>query len=351
MSEEHARRVRDYLLRILPAPSGLESMGAAGLGWESFRPDGDDPRSADARDALDKIARDELPTPDETSALEAIVLPQGRPVIDIQDGTFTVNKRPWLRYGSSPFRERIERAIPAVGRLFATRCRGTAFLVGPDLVMTNRHVAECFVDGVGRRGLHFHADREPALDLKQELDRDESERLEVSGVVMIHPHWDMALLRVAPPPDQTEPLTLSIAAPEEIDRIAVLGYPMEDGRNNYLVQQRIFERRFDVKRLQPGHLTGRRTRESFGHLVDAATHDASTLGGNSGSAVIDVRTGHVAALHFAGDYLESNYAVPACDLASDPRVVDAGVRFGGTALSTDAWDEAWDRAERDDTPG
>ena len=40
------------------------------------------------------------------------------------------------------------------------------------------------------------------------------------------------------------------------------------------------------------------------------THDSSTLGGNSGSALIDVATGRVVGLHFAGRYLEANYAVP-----------------------------------------
>jgi hypothetical protein len=38
---------------------------------------------------------------------------------------------------------------------------------------------------------------------------------------------------------------------------------------------------------------------SFENVVNAMTHDASTLGGNSGSAVIDVQTGQLVALHFA----------------------------------------------------
>ena len=47
------------------------------------------------------------------------------------------------------------------------------------------------------------------------------------------------------------------------------------------------------------------------------THDASTLGGNSGSAIIDVDSGEVVALHFAGEYLKANYAVPMYELARD----------------------------------
>ena len=66
---------------------------------------------------------------------------------------------------------------------------------------------------------------------------------------------------------------------------------------------------------------------SFDRQVQAITHDCSTLGGNSGSAVIDLATGHVIGLHFAGAYLKANYAVASFDLAADKRVVDAGVNF------------------------
>ena len=72
----------------------------------------------------------------------------------------------------------------------------------------------------------------------------------------------------------------------------------------------------------------RRRIRSFGNVVDAVTHDASTLGGNSGSAVLDLATGEVIALHFAGLYLDANFAVASHDLSRDGRVVDAGVEFG-----------------------
>ena len=52
-------------------------------------------------------------------------------------------------------------------------------------------------------------------------------------------------------------------------------------------------------------------------MVPAATHDCSTLGGNSGSAVIDLDTGEVLALHFGGLYHQKNYSVPSSELARD----------------------------------
>src|SRR6185503_4399617 len=42
-----------------------------------------------------------------------------------------------------------------------------------------------------------------------------------------------------------------------------------------------------------------------------STHDCTTLGGNSGSVVLDMQTGKAVALHFAGLYMIENYAVPA----------------------------------------
>ena len=41
------------------------------------------------------------------------------------------------------------------------------------------------------------------------------------------------------------------------------------------------------------------------------THDCSTLGGNSGSVLLDLQTGEAVGLHFAGLYLQDNFAVPA----------------------------------------
>ena len=70
--------------------------------------------------------------------------------------------------------------------------------------------------------------------------------------------------------------------------IFVVGYPAFDGRNPSDVQQNLFDGHFGVKRLQPGQLQGGMKTSSFAKMVPAATHDCSTLGGNSGSAVIDL---------------------------------------------------------------
>jgi DNA/RNA endonuclease G (NUC1) len=112
----------------------------------------------------------------------------------------------------------------------------------------------------------------------------------------------------------------------------------------------IFRGVFNVKRLQPGRVGARAEIRSFGNTVMSLTHDCSTLGGNSGSAVVDSQTGSVLALHFAGRYLEANYAVPAHAFSLDWRVVDAGVAFDGDVHppSTADWEHSW--ALADPTP-
>ena len=127
--------------------------------------------------------------------------------------------------------------------------------------------------------------------------------------------------------------------------VAVIGYPAFDDRNDPALQMRIFRQVFNVKRLQPGRLRARSRIQSFENLVDATTHDSSTLGGNSGSVVLDVDTGKVVALHFAGRYLEANFAVPMQELAKDRRVHEAGLDFGGAKPeSTTRWERQWSQA-------
>ncbi|MCT7341310.1 hypothetical protein N5K55_13525 [Pseudomonas aeruginosa] len=46
------------------------------------------------------------------------------------------------------------------------------------------------------------------------------------------------------------------------------------------------------------------------------THDCSTLGGNSGSAVLSIDGGEVVGLHFGGQFRKTNYAVKASVIRS-----------------------------------
>jgi endonuclease G len=133
--------------------------------------------------------------------------------------------------------------------------------------------------------------------------------------------------------------------------VVVIGYPARDPRNARDVQRAIFGDDFQIKRIAPGRIAKRKQRIGSQWLtssVDALAHDASTLGGNSGSAIINVDDGQVAALHFAGRYLVENYGVPCYELARDPRVVEAGVIFdedGDMPSNNASLDRYWHDAD------
>lgn len=334
-------QLRQHLEECLPK-GGLERLVEEKGALEEVAPEIEkyqqDDREADfARGGLTKLAHHEELDYAERVAVEAIILPQTRPVIDIENDSFATPIGIWKHLGTTKkIRSRIEAAIPSVGRVELLNdpvmpYGGTAFVVGPDLLMTNRHVAEIFNSGLGIRGLRFRPGRRVGMDFRKEHVATEPIIVDVEKVVMVHPYWDMALLQVTPLPEDQIPLTLSTVDPAALlDReICVIGYPALDPRNDIDVQNRIFRSIYNVKRLQPGTLTGRQQVRSFENIVNALKHNSSTLGGNSGSAVVDLSTGQVVGLHFAGAYRKSNYAVPAYELARDPYVLDAGLNIEG----------------------
>jgi V8-like Glu-specific endopeptidase len=83
---------------------------------------------------------------------------------------------------------------------------------------------------------------------------------------------------------------------------------------------------FNVKRLQPGQVI---------ELSDQArtfSHDCFTLGGNSGSPVVDLETFQVLGLHFAGRLqpdrqTKINEAVALWHLIDDPLLQENRINF------------------------
>jgi len=314
--------------------------------------------SADANSGLDKLRRhrDRDLSREELLGVEAIVLARDRPAVFVRGGTYDQIGGVWTDLDTRASRERINPLLDAIGRIEVPNMQqipyaGTGFLVGRDLLMTNRHVARLFAEGLGTR-LRYHPG-DAGIDFKSEIDSvaDRATWFDIEQVLMIHPYWDMALLKVAGLAGRHAPLTLSVRAPEDLlDRsMAAIGYPARDPRNDLELQDRIYGRVYNVKRLQPGKVRPRMRVRSFEHEVDAMVHDSTTLGGCSGAAVIDCLSGRVIGLHFAGEYLKANYAVPSYELARDPRVVDAGVQFDGGLPPADSLNRIWrktDGAER-----
>ncbi len=260
---------------------------------------------------------------DSQLTLESIVMRKGRPVLQVSHDEALLE----FRDADSEFwRERLKaargplvNAIRAVGRVEVSnhpnfRWLGTGWLVQPDIIVTNRHVAAEF----GRRRGEAFVFRSGVLgpmganiDFVEEFGRTDSLEMKLREILHIEDDGgpDLAFLRVEPAGAALPAhLVLSTREPRPQQEVAVIGYPARDSRIPEIdVMEAIFGDVFDKKRLAPGELR----EPADGHL----THDCSTLGGNSGSVVLDLASGEALGVHFAGAYLKTNYAVPAAVVA------------------------------------
>ncbi|RDJ10096.1 hypothetical protein B5K05_13250 [Rhizobium phaseoli] len=372
MSIDRIQRVKDYLQLI--SSGGVEEMLSTA---EAAQP-ASTLESADggevmevvnkhldgAREGLRNLAHgNDIPL-DQLVDIEAIIIPDKRPVFDIRNNTLVAPQgllsgaeQLWTKLVTdAALRPRVETVLSSIGRVelpgqTAIPYGGTGFVIGDGLLMTNRHVAEIFARGLGTVA-RFIPGRRAGIDFRR--DTDAGTVFEVVSVQMIHPFWDMALLKVDGLPTTAAPLTLALDDARDLKgtEVVVVGYPAFDGRNPGDVQDDLLHRRYRVKRLQPGQLQGNFETNSFGKMVPAGTHDCSTLGGNSGSPVINLENGQVVGLHFAGRYLERNYLVPSSALSRDSRFIDSGAKFSGTPPGDpNEWRKWWISADEGESVG
>lgn len=261
--------------------------------------------------------------------LETIVR-DGRPALFVKGRKFTLEDS-FLDDASSPIidslesaRSRIDPMIPLVGRIDVSNHAtgldflGTGWLVAEDIVITNRHVAEL----LARRGLEryeflpgrFGDPIAATMGYGHEVGGGAGPAARIIEVVYIEPSGpgpDIAFIRVERHSDGTTPKFINIAS-ADLDPgqdVVVIGYPARAPASTIPDQQRmdrLYGGVYDVKRAAPGKVDD----PSRGWM----THDCTTLGGNSGSVILDMATGKACALHFAGLYLVENYAVPASTL-------------------------------------
>ena len=272
--------------------------------------------------------------PEEMFGLEAIVHIEGRPAILVQEGHFLPPPVTWQALEQA--RDAIENTLKSVGRIEVDghpsyEWVGTGFLVAEDVIMTNRHVANVFCRSTGM-GLCRHWAFEPGMtarvDYVEELGAETPAEFALTDVIGVHDTFDLALFRAERTSSQglasPDPLVIASEAPasDQGHQVYVVGYPAWDGRRNDPVpMQRIFSNIFNVKRLQPGEIM--QVLSAQGLL----RHDCSTLGGNSGSCVVDLESHRVIGLHFGGRYLQGNSAVALWQLTGDGLLRKAKLNF------------------------
>ncbi len=257
--------------------------------------------------------------PFERFAQETIVRKTGRPVLAIIRNQARLeleapDSRIW-KQRLQLAEDALTRAASAIGRIevqgHSLGWLGTGWLVAPDIIVTNRHVAEEFGrrrggDFVFRQGIAGAA-MTASIDFLEEQERRDSLSFALSEILHIEDDDgpDLAFLRVGASGKHTlaKPIALSAATAQIDETVAVIGYPARDSRiPDADLMDKIYGNTYDTKRLAPGQIL-RASRQQV-------QHDCTTLGGNSGSAIISLGTGDAVGLHFAGTFLTANFAVP-----------------------------------------
>lgn len=275
------------------------------------------------------------------TALEALVKLEGRPVLEMTDEAIDYdapNLGPWQgRIILS--KEQIESTRNSIGRIdIRGKHAGTGYVVAPGLIMTNRHVLEVIATPLPRAKSPDVWLFEEAATVNFSPDaRDPGREFQITEVVFAGADpildlpvsfrkLDLALLAVEstntvgtslPPPI---PITALDGLVERGGSMIVLGYPAppsrlpqdSEGRTRRDVVDRLrklYGLRYGVKYLSMGEVMEGAENLSASPNNWVFSHDATSLGGNSGSAVLSL-SGEVTltGLHFAGDWLRANYA-------------------------------------------
>lgn len=252
--------------------------------------------------------------------LESIVLRRQRPVLAIRANEAQlvfVDKADSAIWEArlkqaKPF---LDSAIRAVGRIELKGAQmewaGTGWLVSDTVMVTNRHVANAFAMRKGA-GFTFRMGNSgpmsASVDFLQEIDNPDTLVFQLIRPLHIEeePGPDISFFEVevvGGNPKLATPIQLAnkIGVTENV---AVIGYPAYDSRipEPDLMEQ-IYGKVYNKKRLAPGGVTQvEQTR---------LLHNCTTLGGNSGSVVLDLDSGQALGLHFSGTFLTTNYAVRA----------------------------------------
>lgn len=278
-------------------------------------------RDPELQDELRESLRDEsleLGVSIETALQhESIVLRRSRPVLAVKQGaadlTFEDDEDSALwKARLTTAQSILAAAIRAVGRIelqghadFAWV--GTGWLVGPRILVTNRHVASTFASDK-HETFGFRSGIDASVDFLQEIGRDDQLVFRCSEVLHIEavggPDLAFLLVEQVDGASLATPITLSARVPTRTPSVATIGYPAYDSRiPDADLMAKIYGRVYDKKRVAPGAVTA---------VEDVRLlHDCTTLGGNSGSVVLDLLRGEAVGLHFSGSFLRTNYAVRA----------------------------------------
>ena len=362
---------QEWLASVLPSLQDLDQIlgddpAAALLGAARSRAPietgfvgdpGDDPELkrqfaiAQAAAAALKKSPNAALTVEQTQALHAFVHLLARPALRVVDDAIPAIPQSWEKLETAL--ESVIRRTRGVGRIdTAARVHvGTGWFVAEGLLLTNRHVAGALC------GLDPHydptwLDKLPSavVATNAQWDKDPSKRAvwdpadapsaanaaigTITKIRAFHPLLDMALLDITGIANSKGlVLRMRAAPPATLVRheVYVAGYPAVIPP--YGVSPQVAKLLFPdatssgLKRVSPGQLVALVDGLPIATNNPRGSHDGSTLGGSSGSPVVDFDDHRVVALHYMGQYGVANYAVPLWLVKDEPFFTGNGITF------------------------
>jgi endonuclease G len=312
--------------------SAADIQDRTSVAWESLRKFietyyGNDPNMLliaqqivkEGGDALRRLA-DNVLQAEQVDGLEAIVRTDGtRPSFLVRNDEVVIESSPigdWgdrLQLSESALRQ----AVACVGRIdvpgTTVGYMGTGFLVQENLLITNRHVLQVSANQAADGTWKFKEGA--AVDFGHELNGVETVNRRTLSTVLFagskeiifnsidHKKLDLALIELAPSNTFRAPrdyLSLLARPDFQMDaQIFTIGYPGSPPFGQYTptLLEQLFQKTFGYKRLAPGQIM-----QSQQNVAPwTVTHDATTLGGCSGSTILVAgREGLAAGLHYGG---------------------------------------------------
>jgi hypothetical protein len=269
----------------------------------------------EGRDSLERLANEDRAT----AGLEVIVRTDGsRPSFMVRNGSVDQSTSPagaWkdlLNVSAAALTD----ALACVGRIDVPESsqgfEGTGFLVHENLIVTNRHVLQAIARPNTHGGFNFkfgvaidfgHEFRARASVSPRRLKQLAFCPARVINEPIDHTKLDLVLIELEPVADGDRPRSVLAfdIAPDWATAgqfIYTIGYPGNPGFSEPLsLLEQLFQSTFGCKRLAPGEIEPAHAQVFAWTLA----HDASTLGGNSGSVVlVPGREGVAAGLHYGG---------------------------------------------------
>ncbi|HEX6180247.1 MAG TPA: serine protease [Chitinophagaceae bacterium] len=280
----------------------------------------------DAPDHMRAVANDDEAHlerfPESTNVLEVIVETDGsRPSFMIRNGEVDLDSSPLGEWGDAirSGGQNLKRAIECTGRInTGDKHIGTGFLIHRNLIVTNRHVLQ----SIGRQKndgsweLRPNANIDFGYEFKGVTSRNRRKltSLVYTGTKTIdrfsldHSKLDLAVIQLIDAPDENVPQHLlnwnkGTAWTWPGSDIFIIGYPGDPRALNVpdytaTLLDQLFQTTFGCKRLAPGKIMERDNDD----LEWTLKHDATTLGGNSGSVIVPLASElKASALHYGGD--------------------------------------------------